>query len=99
MELNLGGIKDILGIWIGEKESSKYWLNVLNKLKNKGVQYMLTCIDGLKGFSDALRDVYSNAEIQRYIIHQIRNSVKYISYWGRKELCNYLKQMYTYGII
>lgn len=66
MELNLGGIKDILGIWIGEKESSKYWLNVLNKLKNKGVQDMLlTCIDGLKGFSDALRDVYPNAEIQR----------------------------------
>lgn len=96
MGLNLDGIKDILGIWIGENESSKYWLNVLNELKNRGVQdVLLACIDGLKGFSDALRVVYPNAEIQRCIIHQIRNSTRYISYRDRKEFCNDLKQVYT----
>lgn len=96
MGLNLDGIKDILGIWIGENESSKYWLNVLNELKNRGVQdVLLACIDGLKGFSDALRVVYPNAEIQRCIIHQIRNSTRYISYKDRKEFCNDLKQVYT----
>lgn len=96
MGININGIKDVLGIWIGENESSKYWLNVLNELKNRGVQdVLLACIDGLKGFSDALRVVYPNAEIQRCIIHQIRNSTRYISYRDRKEFCKDLKEVYT----
>ena len=96
MGININGIKDVLGTWIGENESSKYWLNVLNELKNRGVQdVLLACIDGLKGFSDALRVVYPNAEIQRCIIHQIRNSTRYISYKERKEFCKDLKEVYT----
>ena len=66
MRININGIKNVLGIWIGENKSSKYWLNVLNELKNRGVQnVLLACIDELKGFSDALRVVYPNVEIQR----------------------------------
>ncbi|OWZ82603.1 transposase, partial [Natranaerobius trueperi] len=89
------GMKDVLGIWIGENESSKYWLKIINELKNRGVEdILIVSIDGLKGFSDAIHAVYPSAEIQSCIIHQIRNSTKYISYKDRKEFCNDLKNVY-----
>jgi transposase-like protein len=93
--VGLDGIKEVLGIWVGENESSKYWLNVLNDLRNRGVKdILIACIDGLPGFKDAIKVVFPNTEIQRCIIHQIRNSTKYLSYKDRKEFCSDLKNVY-----
>ena len=93
--INLEGKKDVLGIWIGENESSKYWLNVLNEIKNRGVKdILIASIDGLKGFSEAIKATFPETDIQKCIIHQIRNSTKFLSYKDRKEFCNDLKKVY-----
>ena len=92
---NLDGMKEVLGIWVGENESSKYWLKVITELKNRGVEdILIASIDGLAGFSDAIKAVFPETEVQRCIIHQIRNSTKYLSYKDRKEFCNDLKRVY-----
>lgn len=79
--INMEGYKEILGIWIGENESSKFWLSVINELKSRGVQDVyLFCVDGLSGFREAIGAVYPKAGIQRCIIHQIRSSSKFVSY-------------------
>lgn len=89
------GNKDILGIWIGDNESSKFWLGVLNDLKNRGVHdVLLFCVDGLTGLKEAINAAYPNAEIQRCIIHQLRNSFKYVSYKDIKEFSNDFKEVY-----
>jgi transposase-like protein len=94
--VTMNGIKDVLGIWVGENESAKYWLSVLTDLKNRGVKdIFIAAIDGLTGFREAIRAIYPNTEIQRCIIHQIRNSTKYIPYKHRKEFCRDLKLVYT----
>ncbi len=83
--VNLDGEKEVLGIWIGANESSKFWLSVLNDLKNRGVQNVLTfCVDGLKGFKEAIGATFPFSKIQRCIIHQIRSSMKYIPHKDRK---------------
>ena len=93
--INMDGCKDILGIWIGEHESAKFWLNVLNDLKNRGVQSVYVfCVDGLTGFRDAISSVYPKAQIQRCIIHQIRSSTKFVSYKDIKKLMSDLKTVY-----
>ena len=77
--INLDGQKDILGIWIGENESSKFWLNVLNELKTRGIKVVfLFCVDGLTGFRLAIEAAFPNAQIQRCIIHQIRSSTRFL---------------------
>ena len=94
--INMEGGKDILGIWIGEHESSKFWLNVLTELKSRGVRDVyLFCVDGLTGFREAIEAVYPNAGIQRCIIHQIRYSTRFVSYKDIKELMADLKLVYT----
>jgi len=94
--VNLDGIKEVLGIWIGANETSKYWLLVLNELKNRGVNdILIACVDGLNGFSEAIKAIYPRAEIQRCIIHQIRNSSKYVSYKDLKQFNADLKLVYT----
>ena len=94
--INAEGMKEILGIWIGENESARYWLGILNEIKNRGVSdILITCIDGLTGFSEAIHEVFPGTDIQRCIVHQIRNTVKYVNYKDRKELCNDLKTIYT----
>lgn len=94
--VNLDGYKEILGIWIGEHESSKFWLNVLNELKSRGVQEVyLFCIDGLNGFRQAIGAVYPKAGIQRCIIHQIRASMRYVNYKHMKAFATDLKEVYT----
>lgn len=94
--INMEGGKDILGIWIGEHESSKFWLNVLTELKSRGVRDVyLFCVDGLAGFREAIEAVYPNAGIQRCIIHQIRYSTRFVSYKDIKELMADLKLVYT----
>ena len=92
---NLEGFKEILGMWVGENESSKYWLLVLNGLKERGLEDVLIfSTDNLPGFSEAIEAVYPKAEIQKCIIHQIRNSTKYVSYKDIKELMKDLKAVY-----
>ncbi|WP_443659034.1 IS256 family transposase [Clostridium algidicarnis] len=94
--VNLDGEKEVLGIWIGANESSKFWLSVLNELKNRGVKDVLIfCVDGLKGFKEAIGASFPFAKIQRCIIHQIRSSMKYIPYKDRKAFVADLKQVYT----
>jgi transposase-like protein len=94
--IDLDGHKDVLGLWVGQNESSKYWLSVINELKNRGVDdILITCVDGLSGFSEAISAVYPKTEIQKCIIHQIRNSTKYVSYKDIKKLMADLKKVYT----
>lgn len=89
------GFKEILGIWIGENESAKFWLNILNELKNRGVKdVLIACIDGLTGFESALKTAFPDAEVQRCIVHQIRNSTKFVTYTDRKKFCNDMKAIY-----
>ncbi|NOX14995.1 MAG: IS256 family transposase [Epsilonproteobacteria bacterium] len=94
--ITLEGKKEIIGIWIGENETSKYWLTILNELKNRGVQDVLIfAIDGLNGFAQAIEAVYPKAEIQRCIVHQIRSSLRYVSWKDRKDVAKDLKTIYT----
>jgi transposase-like protein len=94
--INLDGIKDVLGLWIGENESSKYWLTVINEMKNRGVQdILIACVDGLSGFSEAISAVFPDTEIQKCVIHQIRNSTRFVSYKEVKPLMADLKRVYT----
>ncbi|MGJ0316605.1 IS256 family transposase [Aliarcobacter cryaerophilus] len=93
--ITLEGKKEILGIWIGENETSKYWLTLLNELKNRGVEDILIfAIDGLNGFNQAIQAVYPKAEIQRCIVHQIRSSLKFVSWKDRKAVAKDLKTVY-----
>jgi transposase-like protein len=93
--INSEGFKEVIGIWIGENESAKYWLGVLNELKNRGVKdILIICSDGLKGINEAIKAVYPNTMQQRCIVHLIRNSVKFVSYKHLKEFCNDLKTIY-----
>ena len=93
--INMDGMKEVLGMYVGENESAKYWLSILNGLKNRGVEdILITCVDGLTGFSEAISAVYPKTEIQRCIIHQIRNSTKYVSYKDIKLLMADLKRVY-----
>jgi len=94
--INLDGIKDVLGLWIGENESSKYWLSVINEMKNRGVQdVLIACVDGLSGFSEAISAVFPDTEIQKCVIHQIRNSTRFVSHKDIKPLMKDLKRVYT----
>lgn len=96
--VDLDGFKDILGIWIGENESSKFWLGVLNDMKNRGLNDVLIfCVDGLTGLKEAIHAAYPKAEIQRCIIHQLRNSFKYVSYKDIKEFARDFKEVYKAG--
>lgn len=93
--IDLDGNKDVLGMWIGENESSKFWLSVLNDLRNRGVQdILIICVDNLSGFSEAIVACYPKTEIQKCIIHQIRNSTRYVSYKDLKKVTADLKPIY-----
>jgi putative transposase len=93
--IDLDGNKDVLGMWIGENESAKFWLSVLNELKNRGVQdILITCVDNLTGFTQAISACYPNTEIQKCVIHQIRNSTRYVSYKDLKKVTADLKPIY-----
>lgn len=93
--VNMDGEKEVLGIWVGANESSKFWLSVLNDLKNRGVQGVLVfCVDGLNGFKEAIGAAYPFARIQRCIIHQLRASMKYIPYKDKKAFVADLKAVY-----
>ena len=93
--INLSGHKEVLGLWIGENESASFWLGVCNDLKNRGVEdILIVSKDGLTGFSEAIRTVFPKTQIQLCVIHQIRNSLKYVSYKDQKALMADLKKVY-----
>ena len=93
--VNLEGRKSVLGMWIGENESAKFWASVLNNLKNRKVEdILIACTDNLTGFSEAIAAVFPKTDIQNYIIHQLRNSSKYVSYKDIKALMADLKRVY-----
>lgn len=92
---DLEGKKEVLGIWVGATESSKYWLGVLNGLKSRGVQdILIVSVDGLTGFSEAISAAFPKTEVQRCIIHQIRSSTRYVSYKDVKAFTGALKPIY-----
>ena len=94
--ITMDGRKDILGVWIGEHESSKFWLTVLNDLKTRGVKDVyLFCTDGLCGMLQAIEAVYPKSRLQRCVVHQIRSSTKYVSYKDIKQVVADLKKIYT----
>ncbi len=93
--VNMDGVKDVLGIWVGANESSKFWLGVLNDLRNRGVKNVLVfCVDGLSGFKEAIGAAYPYAKIQRCIIHQLRASTRYISHKDLKAFVADIKTVY-----
>ena len=93
--VNMEGQKELLGMWMSENEGAKFWLNVLTELQNRGVKdILIACIDGLKGFPDAINTVYPEAQIQLCIVHMVRNSVKYVPWKDYKELTGDLKGIY-----
>ena len=94
--IDMDGRRDVLGMYVGENESAKFWLSILNGLKNRGVRdILIACIDGLTGFPQAISAVFPETEIQHCIIHQIRNSTKFVSYKDLKALMADLKRVYT----
>ena len=94
--INMEGIKEVLGMWVGENESAKFWLSVMNGLKNRGVEdILIACVDGLTGFPAAIEAVYPKTDIQQCVIHQIRNTTKFVSYKDIKALMADLKKAYA----
>ncbi|GMO55613.1 MAG: IS256-like element ISSod18 family transposase [Termitinemataceae bacterium] len=94
--VNFEGKKEVLGLLIAENEGAKFWMSVLNELKNRGVEdILIACMDGLTGFPDAVRAVYPNTRVQRCIVHMVRNSTKFVSYKDLKKICAGLRSIYT----
>ena len=94
--INCEGMKEVLTIQIGENESSKYWLSVLNELKNRGVKdILILCADGLTGIKEAIAAAFPNTEYQRCIVHQVRNTLKYVADKDRKDFATDLKKIYN----
>ena len=94
--INMDGLKEVLGMWVGENESAKFWLSVMNGLKNRGLQdILIACVDGLTGFPAAIEAVYPKTEIQQCVIHQIRNTTRFVSYKDIKVLMADLKKVYA----
>ncbi len=93
--INTEGQKELLGMWLAENEGAKFWLSVLTELKNRGLQgILIACVDGLKGFPDAINSVYPQTHIQLCIIHMVRNSLKYVSRKDYKAVTSGLKAVY-----
>ncbi len=94
--VGIEGRKEVLGIWIAENEGAKFWLKVITELKNRGVDDILVaCVDGLKGFPEALESVFPLCTVQTCIVHMIRNSTRFVSYKDRRQVANDLKPIYT----
>ena len=93
--VNLEGHKEVLGLWISRNEGSKFWLNVLTEMNNRGLQdILIACVDGLSGFSEAINSVYPQTEVQSCIVHAVRNSLKFVGWKERKQVAADLKLIY-----
>jgi len=96
LAVDINGKKDLLGLWVAETEGANFWLNIFTELKNRGVEdILITCVDGLKGFPDAIHTVFPKAEVQLYIIHLIRNTLKYVASKDQKLFMKDLRKVYT----
>ena len=96
LALDLEGKKDMLGIWVGQSEGANYWLGIMTELRNRGVQdILIAAVDGLKGFPDAIESVFPGCEVQQCVIHQIRNTIRYVASKNQKEFMKDLKLVYT----
>lgn len=95
LAVNMEGQKELLGMWIAQNEGAKFWLSVVTELKNRGVEDIyIACVDGLKGFPEAINSVFPAAQVQLCIVHQIRNSLKYVPYKEKKQVAADLKTIY-----
>jgi transposase-like protein len=93
--VNMEGHKELLGLWLSENEGAKFWLNVLTELQNRGVKdILIACVDGLKGFPDAINTVFPQTQIQLCIVHMVRNSMKYVPWKDYKPIAADLKRIY-----
>ncbi len=93
--VNLEGHKELLGLWIEKNEGAKFWLGVINELKNRGVRdIFVTCVDGLKGFAEAINAVFPKTDVQLCIVHMVRNSLKFVPWKDRKVVARDLKEIY-----
>lgn len=96
LAINLDGKKEVLGMWSSENEGARFWLGVATELKNRGLQdIFICCVDGLSGFAPALEAVFPKCRVQRCIVHQLRNSLKYVNWKDRKQIAADLKTIYT----
>jgi len=96
LAIDLVGHKDMLGIWVGEAEGANFWLGILTELRNRGVDdILISAVDGLKGFPEAIESVFPGCEVQQCIIHQIRNTIRYVASKNQKEFMKDLKLVYT----
>lgn len=94
--VTMAGQKELLGLWIANTEGAKFWLNVLTELKNRGLRdIFIACVDGLKGFPDAIADAFPETQVQLCIVHMVRHSLKYVSWKDRKAVAADLKAIYT----
>jgi len=95
LAVNLSGQKELLGLWIGEAEGAKFWLNILTDLQNRGVKDILICsVDGLKGFPEAIASVFPQTEVQLCIVHLVRNALRYVTWKDRKAVVRDMKLIY-----
>lgn len=94
--INTKGMKEILGLWINETEGAKFWMQTLDEIKSRGVeQILIACTDGLTGFDEAIRAIFPSAQIQQCIVHQLRNTLKFIPHKRKEAVANALKGVYT----
>ncbi len=95
LSVNMDGQKELLGLWLSENEGAKFWLNVLTELQNRGVKdILIACVDGLKGFPDALAAAFPDTQIQLCIVHMVRNPIKFVSWKDYKAVTTDLKRIY-----
>jgi len=94
--VTMEGIKDVLGMWAAETEGAKFWLSILTELKNRGVKdILIACVDGLKGFPEAIEVAYPQTQVQLCIVHLVRHSLNFVSWKQRKEMAEDLKEIYS----
>lgn len=94
--ITMEGVKEVLGMWTAETEGAKFWLQIVTELKNRGVkEIFIACVDGLKGFPEAIETIYPQTQVQLCLVHMVRHSLKYVSWKQRKEVVSDLKTIYT----
>ena len=93
--MNLQGKKEVLGLWAAQNEGAKFWLGVMTELKNRGVEdFLIACVDGLKGFPEAIEQVFPRTTVQLCLVHLVRNSLSFVSWKHKKEVAADLKTIY-----
>ena len=94
--IDMNGHKDVLGMYVGKNESAKFWLSIMNRLKKRGVKdILIACVDGVSGYPEAIRAAFPKTEVQHCMVHQIRNSTKFVSYKDLKPLMSDLRHIYA----